>query len=539
MPPESVTRTPEPEERFPGTLVLTLATLFFVLELLTSFHSAYGHYSDEFNYIACAKRLSLGYVDHPPLAPFILAVNRALLGDSLPALRFLPALCAAVTVLLAAWVAARLGGGVFARSIAALCVVTAPLYLGFFSLFSTNCFETVLWTLMFCTFIELGRSENRRLWWLIGGLVGLAVMTKHTGVILVGAVAASLVISPMRRDLLTRHVWMGLGLALLIVLPNLCWQVQHDWASLEFYTVNDRIHNVPTSALAVFDGQVAGLNPAAFPVWAAGFFFLLIAQRGQRYRLVGWVTVLLFVGLLLAGKSRPDRVQGIYPVLFGAGAVQIELLFARRGFRWLRYVLPFLMIAVAVTAAPLLLPILGPETAVRYFSSTDENQRQIQREVGTAPLLLPLAHRLGWNELVENVADVYATLDPSEQGGTIILAEYVSMIEAVEMLGHGTLPRIYSPSLSGYLWGPPEVEPEVVIALGYEPEQLASFFETIEVVARAPCTYCMGWRQDYPIALARKPRRPFAEVWPELGQFFGRKGYLLHKADLLELPASR
>jgi dolichyl-phosphate-mannose--protein O-mannosyl transferase len=53
-------------------------------------------------------------------------------------LRFLPALCATVTVLLAAWIAARLGGGLFARSLAALCVVTAPLYLGFFSLFSTT-----------------------------------------------------------------------------------------------------------------------------------------------------------------------------------------------------------------------------------------------------------------------------------------------------------------------------------------------------------------------------------------------------------------
>jgi hypothetical protein len=43
----------------------------------------------------------------------------------------------------------------------------------------------------------------------------------------------------------------------------------------------------------------------------------------------------------------------------------------------------------------------------------------------------------------------------------------------------------------------------------------------------------MGWRQDYPIALARGPRRPLAELWPELREFFPRKTYLLRKAGAL------
>jgi hypothetical protein len=106
-----------------------LALLFFALLFLTSFHPDYGHYADEFNYIACAERPDLGYVDHPPLAPLILAINRAVLGDSLPALRLLPALCGALTVLLAAWMARRLGGAAFAQLLAAVCVTTAPLYM--------------------------------------------------------------------------------------------------------------------------------------------------------------------------------------------------------------------------------------------------------------------------------------------------------------------------------------------------------------------------------------------------------------------------
>lgn len=32
----------------------------------------YGYFIDELYYIACARRLDFGYVDHPPLAPAIL-----------------------------------------------------------------------------------------------------------------------------------------------------------------------------------------------------------------------------------------------------------------------------------------------------------------------------------------------------------------------------------------------------------------------------------------------------------------------------------
>ena len=77
-------------------LLLTLALVKLAFHLATI--QGYGWFRDEFYYVACARRLAWGYVDHPPLAPALLAPLIEVLGVSLPVVRFLPALAGAVLV---------------------------------------------------------------------------------------------------------------------------------------------------------------------------------------------------------------------------------------------------------------------------------------------------------------------------------------------------------------------------------------------------------------------------------------------------------
>ena len=90
-----------------AVLVLVAAKLFLQL----SFVEGYGYFRDELYYLACARRVAWGYVDHPPLSVALLAVERAILGESLLAIRILPALAGALVVWLAAYLARELGGG--------------------------------------------------------------------------------------------------------------------------------------------------------------------------------------------------------------------------------------------------------------------------------------------------------------------------------------------------------------------------------------------------------------------------------------------
>jgi hypothetical protein len=232
------------------------------------------------------------------------------------------------------------------------------------------------------------------------------------------------------------------------------------------------------------------------------------------------------VALLAGGKSRPDRVMELYPLLFAAGSVQLESVFLRRGFGWLRVALPVFALLLQGVVWPIALPLLSPETSARVMESLAEENEQ-QREVGTNRLFLPLAHRMGNEEVVEAVARVFASLPAAQRENAVILAESYAPAAALEWLGDD-LPPVYSGHNNYHLWGPPAEEPELVIAVGFEPEQLLPFFAEVEVVHRTECHWCMGWRQDAPVALARAPRRPLADVWPELRRYGmpARKLYL-------------
>lgn len=517
--------------RFSGGPVLVLAAAFTAALLGTSLHPAYGYFLDEFEYLAASQRLAFGYVDYPPLAVWLLAGCRGLLGDSLPAVRLLPALCGGATVWLAARVAFRLGGDRFAQLLAGLCVCTSTLLFTVFSFFSTNSFEILLWTATLAMLLELCRSGDERQWLAVGLLLGCTAMIKHTGLVLAGAIAIGLVLSPLRRHMRGRSLWLGVGAALLILLPNLAWQLEHDWISVEYYASQEREANVGTSPLRVLADQIGSFNPLTFPVWLAGLGFFWLSAAGRRIPVVGWAVAVLWVALLASGRSRPDRIMGVYPFLFGVGAATLEAAIARPGLRWLRVALPVAIVSMGVLSALLVVPVLPPEPAARLVSALGE-ENEIQREVETAPLLLPLAHRLGSEEVVAEVEAAVARLEPEELDGAVILAESFSPAGALELLGSPDLPPVFSAHNAYFLWGPPPTEPRLVVAVGFEMAQLTPYFARVELAANATCSNCMGWRQETPIALAREPRRPLSEAWPELRRLglSARKLFLLDEA---------
>jgi 4-amino-4-deoxy-L-arabinose transferase-like glycosyltransferase len=74
------------------------------------FNNRYGYFRDEFDYIACGNHLAWGYVDQPPLVPFLIHICQAVLGDSLRSIRFIPALASSFLVVQSAAIARELGG---------------------------------------------------------------------------------------------------------------------------------------------------------------------------------------------------------------------------------------------------------------------------------------------------------------------------------------------------------------------------------------------------------------------------------------------
>lgn len=509
-------------------ILLTLALVYFLLEWVPSWVGIYGYFIDEFYYLACADHLAFGYVDHPPLSVAVLRLVRALLGDSLPALRLLPSLAGAATVLLTGLIARRLGAGVFGQALAAAAVMAASTYQVLFSFYSMNSLAVLFWAVSFLLLVEIERRDDPRWFVALGLVIGLGLENKHTIVLLGGGLAVGLLLTPARRHLYSRWLWAGAALALLLAVPNLVWQATHDWASFEFYRSQDALKNLPTPPLAVLGQQVLGMNPGTLPVWAAGLVFLLFTERGRPYRHLGWLYLALLALMVVGQKSRPDRIASAYIILFAAGGTLIGEFTLRRGWRWLRVAYLPVLVAAGIALAPVGLQLLPPTMLARYAAALGLVPQIEKGEGKTSSLPQWQADRLGWNDLVDAVEAAVQTLSDEERRKAILFAPGYGQAAPLEVLGGKRgFPPVYSAHNNYFFWGPPPDPVEVAVVLGFrgsgdppEPhEDLRQFFDEIELFRVHDCEWCMRWRDEMPIWIARRPKKPMADVWPELKRY--------------------
>src|SRR5262245_17214288 len=180
----------------------------------------YGYFRDELYFLDCGRHLDWGYVDHAPLIGLVSRLA-LLLGGSLPVLRGIAAAAGAGLVALAVLIAHRLGGGRFAQALAGLAVLAAPVYLGIYSLFSMNAFEPLFWMASVYLLIRVLQGGGGRLWLLMGLVLGVGLMNKHSTAFFGLALGAGLLLAPERRLLRTRGPWLALGIAAVVFLPNL------------------------------------------------------------------------------------------------------------------------------------------------------------------------------------------------------------------------------------------------------------------------------------------------------------------------------
>jgi hypothetical protein len=377
-----------------------------------------------------------------------------------------------------------------------------------------NAFEILIWFACSWLLVEIEIQGNPRLWLWFGLTAGIGLLNKHTMLLFAAALGLGLLATPARRHFRQRWLWLGMAIALLLLLPNLLWQMDHDWVSLEFYRNADRLKNVSTPPQEVLLLQVLFMNPGTLPVWLAGLVWLLRSGAGIGLRHLGILCLVLLALLVISQKSRPDRLAGIYPVLMAAGGVALERLFARRGWRWLRWAVPAHLLAWGLVLAPMGLPVLPPSVMAKY-SGALQLTPQLERGAGKRTELPQwFADRIGWAQLVADAAAVRDRLSPAEQGEVVYFAPSYGQASALDWLGRSRgLAPVYCTHNNWYLWGPPAHQPTVAIVLGDSPERLSELFEEVDLGGIHRCERCMPWRNEMPIWVVRRPRGSIAERW--------------------------
>jgi hypothetical protein len=479
------------------------------------FAGRYGYFRDELYYAACGQHLAWGYIDHPPLAPFLAQLTRATLGDSLFALRFLPALASAAKVLLAGWIARELGGGRFAQFFAAFCVLIAPIYLTFDSFFSMNSFEPVFWMACAAIVLRILNGGNPRLWLLFGAVAGVGILNKHSMLFFGSGLTVGLLLTPARRQFVAIWIWLGAAIAFLIFLPNLIWEIRNGWPIL---AVLHSVLGTKYSTVAPWDfvwQQTLLTNPLAAPIWIAGLWFLLRDPLGKKYAMLAWAYLAVLAEMLIL-HGKIYYLAPAYIMLLAAGAVWIELRLVPRVAYWLPPALVAPLLVSALIAAPLAMPILPVEAAIKYCRFWDVQSIHVENvPQGDLPQLF--GDMFGWQEQVASIASVYASLSPVERQHAAVLAYNYGQASAVDYFG----PRLGLPrAISGHnqygMWGPGDGSAETVIAIGFREDALRRLFDEVSPAASVSPRYAIPEETGLTVFLCRRPKERLDKVWPSL-----------------------
>jgi hypothetical protein len=506
--------------------VLAVVCAITLLQLLTN--RRYGFFIDELQFMSDGRHLDWGFVAYPPFTPFLARVSMSLFGVSLGGLRLFSALAEAAILFLTALMARELGAGKLGQAAAALGIGLSlhSVYDG--RVFWYTSFDYLWWVLAAYFAVRLLKSENPRWWLAIGAAEGLGLLTKYTMVYFIAGILLGAMLTHPRRYLASGWFWAGNALALLIFLPNILWELRHDFVTysfLEFIHARD-IGEGRTDKFLI--GQlIYCLNPFAAPLTLAG---LIGYMRSRRYRMIGWMYIVP-LALILITSGRSYYLAPAYPMLMAMGCQMGERWIAlpakisapakkapqraKAGSRW-----PWRWSARQWAGAALFTGVIlwgaWVCAVILPFQSRGLLRDYAFRNNGN------LKNEFGWNDLVRTVAGIRDSLPPDQQAHVGILVGNYAEQGAVEILGSAYgLPPAISTINSGGLRGYPSPAPTTLIVVGFSDDMASALFSDCRLAGHnGNSEGILNFESATPdIFLCGAPRQPWPDLWKNATHF--------------------
>jgi 4-amino-4-deoxy-L-arabinose transferase-like glycosyltransferase len=477
--------------------VLLLAGALAVVHGVTS--AWYGAFGDELYFLAAGRHLAWGYADQPPLVPWLAAALDHLAPGNLVVLRLPATLASAGHVVVAALLAAEMGGRRRAQLLAGAAIAISPFLLATGHLLATSTLDPFLWALLLWLVVrwlrtahEGGGRGDDRLLLAAAPVLAVALFGKFLVVALVAGLAVGVLAVGPRRLLGRPALWATLVLAAASTVPTVLWQSAHGWPQLRMGAVvageggltGTRWTFLPIAAWDV--GLVPGLVLAGLGLWA-----LLRTDALRPWCAVG-VGSAVTVAATLAAGGRPYYVMGLAAVLVAAGAVVVEDRRPRRWWAWSVSVPAF--VASGLVVAVLALP-LGPASW------------RIER--GDFLVM----GQVGWQSLAADTAAAYRSLPPAERAHTTVLAWSYWYASALDRYGPADgLPAAHSGHRGFGFFGPPPDTDTAAILVG-PVRHARQFCRTITPLPthHDPAADA-GMNGVVPLALCT-PRAPWSALW--------------------------
>lgn len=269
---------------------------------------------EEAYYWNYAKHLDIGYLDHPPMVGWLIWLFTEWLGDNEFAVRFGAFACWAVTAFYSIALTRRIHQGL-ARTMLLVAVLPSFFAVGFFM--TPDAPLTACWAAALFYLYQALIEERRGAWLGAGIAIGLGMLSKYT-IALLGPAVLLFVLWDRRswKWLVRPEPYLAVVLAVLLFLPVLAWNAEHQWISFLYQSRDRMAEKFEFSFHAFLLGIVLILTPAGFLAVVAALVrrkSLIVPDVGEAdraartFRLLALLTlfpVLLFTALSLYKEIR-------------------------------------------------------------------------------------------------------------------------------------------------------------------------------------------------------------------------------------------
>ena len=455
--------------------------------------SRYGPHRDELYFVSAGQRLDWGYPDQPSFTPFLARLATEVAPHHLVVLQLPPILAVVGIVLLAVQFARLLDAGRAGQVLTAVVVAASAGLVIAGHLLSTATFDTLAWTAVLVLATQAVLDHRPWLWIVAGVVAGIGLNNKHAVVFLLfGILVACALDRELRPQLRTPWPWLAGLIALVMWIPNLVWQAQHDWPVFALSAdIRDEYGGIGGRIELIVEAGII-FSPIILVVWMIGLVQLLRNPSWRRARLSALVFLVVLVTFLVTSGKGYYLAGAIVP-LVAAGCTWLAR--ERSPLRLTAYAA--VLVLSAAVAWPALVPVLPVSTyASSFYPDLDDNQPET----------------IGWPEYTAQVRELVRSLPPS----TVVFTGNYGEAGAFEWYGVGA--PVYSGHNGWRNWGPPpESAGPVVVVYYQDPSDL--FTGCRRAATLHNDVGIDNEEEGHGVWICEDPIGGWAQAWPKLSHY--------------------
>jgi len=461
-------------------ILLLLVAIKMVLQLLVV-NPVYELHRDEFLHLDQANHLAAGYISIPPFTSWISCLIN-LLGGDLFWIRFFPALFGAFT-LVAIWlIVEQLRGGLLSKILAGTVFVFS-VFVRINILYQPNSFDILAWT---CVFYFLIRfiNEDRPVWlFFMMIFFVLGFYNKYNIIFLVAGIFVAFLVTYLRKVFITRYFYFALVTGIILLVPNLLWQYNHQFPVIGHMQVLKETQLNHIERIAFLKSQLLMMS-GALPLIIAAIIALLNNPEFRKFRVIGYVFIFT-IAVFTFFRAKDYYALGLYPVLLAFGAVFWER-YLTRTYIYIATGYIVVNLVFFMLIAKLIFPLLSPAEIAKNKQQFEALGLLRWENGKNYHLPQDFADMVGWKEMAAKTLDAYNTLSDSSKRETLVFCDNYGQVGAINYYNKGKMKEAYSFSTDYLFWIPDDLIINNIILVGDQPDEkvqgLFSHFSKVGVV---------------------------------------------------------